>query len=65
LNGPVPIGFRDFLFGTDELGRDILSRLIWGGRTSLLMGLVPVAVALAIGGTLGVVASPPWNAIST
>ncbi|MDX2156004.1 MAG: ABC transporter permease [Hyphomicrobiaceae bacterium] len=51
-----PMGFRDFLLGSDELGRDILSRLIWGGRTSLLMGLVPVAVALLIGGTLGVVA---------
>jgi peptide/nickel transport system permease protein len=51
-----PIGFRDFKLGTDELGRDMLSRLIWGGRMSLLMGLVPVVVATAIGGTLGVVA---------
>jgi peptide/nickel transport system permease protein len=51
-----PIGFRDFRLGTDELGRDMLSRLIWGGRMSLLMGLAPVVVATAIGGTLGVVA---------
>jgi len=51
-----PIGFRNFLLGTDELGRDILSRLIYGGRMSLLMGLVPVVIASAIGGTLGVVA---------
>jgi peptide/nickel transport system permease protein len=51
-----PIGFRDFRLGTDELGRDMLSRLIWGGRMSLLMGLVPVFLATAIGGTLGVVA---------
>jgi len=51
-----PIGFRDFRLGTDELGRDMLSRLIWGGRMSLLMGLAPVLVATAIGGTLGVVA---------
>jgi peptide/nickel transport system permease protein len=51
-----PIGFRDFLLGTDELGRDMLSRLIYGGRMSLLMGLTPVVVATAIGGTLGVVA---------
>jgi peptide/nickel transport system permease protein len=51
-----PIGFRNFLLGTDELGRDMLSRLIYGGRMSLLMGLVPVAIATAIGGTLGVVA---------
>jgi peptide/nickel transport system permease protein len=51
-----PIGFRDFLLGTDELGRDMLSRLIFGGRTSLVMGLAPVVVATILGGTLGVVA---------
>ncbi|MBO0763916.1 MAG: ABC transporter permease [Hyphomicrobiaceae bacterium] len=51
-----PIGFRQFLLGTDELGRDMLSRLIWGGRMSLLMGLTPVALATVLGGTLGVVA---------
>jgi len=51
-----PIGFRDFRLGTDELGRDMLSRLIWGGRMSLLMGLTPVFLATMIGGTLGVVA---------
>jgi peptide/nickel transport system permease protein len=51
-----PVGFRDFHLGTDELGRDILSRLIQGGRMSLLMGVVPVALATLIGGTLGVLA---------
>jgi peptide/nickel transport system permease protein len=51
-----PIGYRDFLLGTDELGRDMLSRLIYGARMSLLMGLVPVAIATAIGGFFGVVA---------
>jgi peptide/nickel transport system permease protein len=51
-----PIGFRQFLLGTDELGRDMLSRLIWGGRMSLMMGLTPVVLATLIGGTLGVVA---------
>lgn len=53
-----PVGHKDFAFvlGTDELGRDVLSRLIWGGRSSLLMGLLPVVFALLIGGTLGVVA---------
>jgi peptide/nickel transport system permease protein len=44
------------LLGTDELGRDMLSRLIWGGRMSLLMGFAPVALALLIGGLLGVTA---------
>ena len=38
-----PWGYRGHLLGTDELGRDLLSRLIYGGRSSLLMGLVPVA----------------------
>src|ERR1043166_5509641 len=48
---PKPIGFRDFKLGTDELGRDMLSRLIWGGRMSLLMGLVPGVLRPPAGGT--------------
>ena len=51
-----PIGFRNFVLGTDELGRDMLSRLIFGGRMSLLMGLTPVVLATILGGMLGVVA---------
>ncbi len=51
-----PIGYKDFILGTDELGRDMLSRLIYGGRMSLLMGLVPVAIATCVGGFFGVVA---------
>jgi peptide/nickel transport system permease protein len=43
-------------FGTDELGRDILSRMIWGTRASLLAGVVSVAVAVAIGVPLGLCA---------
>jgi peptide/nickel transport system permease protein len=50
-----PFGWRGHPLGTDELGRDMLSRLLWGGRVSLLMGVVPVAVASLIGGLLGVV----------
>lgn len=50
-----PMGWKGHLLGTDELGRDLLSRLIYGGRVSLLMGVVPVAIAVVIGGTLGVV----------
>jgi peptide/nickel transport system permease protein len=49
-----PPGWRGHLLGTDELGRDMLSRLIFGGRVSLLMGVVPVLIASAIGGSLGV-----------
>ena len=42
--------------GTDELGRDMLSRILYGGRTSLLLGISPVFFALLIGGSLGVLA---------
>jgi peptide/nickel transport system permease protein len=44
------------MLGTDELGRDILSRLLWGARVTLMMGLGPVFLATIIGGFLGVVA---------
>jgi peptide/nickel transport system permease protein len=49
-----PFGWRGHLLGTDELGRDMLSRLLYGGRVSLLMGIVPVLVASLIGGLLGI-----------
>ena len=42
--------------GTDELGRDLLSRMIWGAQASLLAGVVSVAIALSIGIPLGVLA---------
>ncbi|MGK0172225.1 MAG: peptide/nickel transport system permease protein, partial [Gammaproteobacteria bacterium] len=51
-----PSGYKDFILGTDELGRDILSRLLYGGRISLSMGILPVVIATTIGGTLGVIA---------
>ena len=50
-----PFGWRDHLLGTGELGRDMLSRLLFGGRVSLLMGVVPVLIASLIGGMLGVI----------
>ncbi len=51
-----PIGTEGYPLGTDELGRDMLTRLIYGGRLSLFMGLVPVLNAFLIGTFLGVVA---------
>jgi len=51
-----PPGFMGHPLGTDELGRDMLSRLIYGGRLSWLMGIAPVLISLGIGGVLGVVA---------
>lgn len=60
-----PFGWRGHMLGTDELGRDMLSRLIYGGRVSLLMGVVPVAIASAIGGGLGIVAGFGGGRINT
>jgi len=48
--------------GTDELGRDILSRMIWGARTSLLAGCISVAIAMLIGVPLGLIAGY-WQGI--
>ena len=43
-------------FGTDELGRSVLSRMIWGAQASLLAGVVSVAIAVALGVPLGIIA---------
>jgi peptide/nickel transport system permease protein len=42
-----------YRLGTDEVGRDVLSRLIWGARASLLAGVIPVAIALVFSVPLG------------
>jgi dipeptide transport system permease protein len=49
-------GSLDYPLGTDAIGRDILSRLIYGARLSLLIGIVVVAIATAAGTALGLVA---------
>jgi len=46
----------EHLMGTDELGRDILSRIIWGTRISLLNGLVAVLIAMTLGVSVGLLA---------
>lgn len=46
----------EHLLGTDRLGRDILSRILFGARLSLLMGSVSVAIGLTVGTSLGLIA---------
>lgn len=45
-----------FLFGTDAFGRDLLSRVIWGARTSLIIGLGATSLALIVGVVFGAIA---------
>ncbi len=55
-NRLLPPGSPGHLLGTDELGRDMLSRLMWGGRVSLLVGFMAVLVAMSAGVVVGLVA---------
>lgn len=50
-----PPSTRHF-FGTDDLGRDVFTRVVYGGRISMQVGLVSVAIALLVGTTLGLIA---------
>lgn len=43
------------LLGTDNFGRDVLSRVIWGGRVSMLVGVLSVCIAMALGTIIGLV----------
>jgi peptide/nickel transport system permease protein len=46
-------GVNGFVLGSDQLGRDLLSRLLWGARVSITVALVACTVAFVIGGTIG------------
>jgi peptide/nickel transport system permease protein len=52
----APIGAPGHPLGTDEQGRDMLSRLLFGGRMTLLAGLLPIALACVVGSVLGIAA---------
>jgi peptide/nickel transport system permease protein len=49
-------GEKGYILGSDQLGRDVLSRIIWGGRVSLTAGLLASSFALTIGTTIGLLA---------
>jgi peptide/nickel transport system permease protein len=53
LLGPVKASDTMYLLGTDKLGRDLLSRLIYGTRVSMSIGLIGVAISLCLGVVLG------------
>ncbi|MCI1191289.1 ABC transporter permease [Calidifontimicrobium sp. SYSU G02091] len=60
-----PIGFEGHPLGTDELGRDMLSRLMVGARLSLFMGITPVVCAFVLGSVIGIVAGYAGGATNT
>lgn len=53
ISGPT----WEHIMGTDQLGRDVFSRMLYGGRISLLVGIVSVAVAMVIGVLLGIISA--------
>ena len=60
-----PIGFPGYPLGGDELGRDMLTRLIYGGRLSLFIGVMPVLLAFCIGSGIGVFAGYIGGRVNT
>jgi peptide/nickel transport system permease protein len=44
-----------YLFGTDSFGRDVLSRILWGARVSLIVAVTSIAAAIIVGGTIGMI----------
>ena len=60
-----PIGTEGHWLGTDELGRDLTSRLIVGARLSLFMGITPVILAFCIGSAIGILAGYAGGLVNT
>ena len=59
------VGFAGHWLGTDEVGRDLWTRMVYGGRYSLLAGTLPVGGALLIGGFLGILAGYRGGLVNT
>ena len=65
INRLKPIGTPGFPLGSDELGRDMLSRLMVGTRLSLFMGITPVFCAFGIGAVIGILAGYAGGPLNT
>jgi peptide/nickel transport system permease protein len=52
----LPPGSRGHLLGTDDLGRDVLSRVMWGARISLSVGVISVSIGFVVGVSIGLIA---------
>ncbi len=60
-----PIGTAGHPLGTDELGRDMLARLVHGARWSLFMGVTPVVLAFVLGSAIGIIAGYAGGLLNT
>ena len=62
-NQPAASGIWEFPLGTDAIGRDVLSRLLYGTRTSLIVGFIPTTIILLVGTLIGLVAGYRGGAV--
>ncbi len=62
-NDPLHAGDPRFILGTDTIGRDVLSRVIFGARTSMAVGFIPMVLIVLIGTTVGMTAGYAGGAV--